>query len=62
MVIDSKVSLTAYSRYVAAESDEERSRFAREHLESVLKHVKELAEKQSRFRGGCSRLCRTFYP
>ncbi len=46
MVIDSKVSLTAYSRYVAAESDEERSRFAREHLESVLKHVKELAEKR----------------
>lgn len=46
MVIDSKVSLTAYSRYIAAEHDEERKQFAQEHLESVRKHIAELSDKR----------------
>ena len=46
MVIDSKVSLTAYSRYAATEDDEERKRFAQEHLDSVRKHIAELSAKR----------------
>ena len=46
MVIDSKVSLTAYSRYVAAESEEEHNREGKLHLVSVKKHIDELATKQ----------------
>ena len=46
MVIDSKVSLTAYSRYIAAEDDEERKHFAQEHLDSVRKHIAELSAKR----------------
>lgn len=45
MVIDSKVSLTAYVDYVNAETDEERERFGRMHLESVRKHIEELNDK-----------------
>lgn len=46
MVIDSKVSLTAYSRYIATEDDEERKHFAQEHLDSVRKHIVELSAKR----------------
>ena len=46
MVIDSKVSLTAYSRYAATEDDEERKRFAQEHLDSVRKHIMKLSAKR----------------
>lgn len=45
LVIDSKVSLTAYAEAVAAESDEERERLLKEHLRSVRRHVDELAVK-----------------
>ncbi len=46
MIIDSKVSLTAFVRLVnASEPDEEASARA-EHLKSVKKHVRELAEKR----------------
>lgn len=45
MVIDSKVSLTAYVDYVNAESEEERERFGRMHLDSVRKHIEELNDK-----------------
>lgn len=46
MIIDSKVSLTAYSNYVAAVNDEERATFAKAHLASVRKHIDELGEKK----------------
>lgn len=46
IVIDSKVSLTAYVGYTAAESEEERRRLMAEHVASVRRHVQELAAKE----------------
>lgn len=46
IVIDSKVSLTAYVRYAEAESETERSQALAEHVQSVKKHVQELALKE----------------
>ena len=45
VVIDSKVSLTAYTDALAAENDEERERLMKSHALSVRKHIDELAEK-----------------
>lgn len=45
IVIDSKVSLTAYVNYVAAEDDIARRTAMAAHVESVRKHVKELSAK-----------------
>lgn len=44
-VIDSKVSLIAYQRYVNAETPEEKERALQEHIKSVRSHVTELARK-----------------
>lgn len=44
-IIDSKVSLVAYERYVNAESPEEKERFLQEHIKSVRQHATELARK-----------------
>lgn len=45
VVIDSKVSLTAYIDYVNAKSEEERSAKLKEHVNSLNKHVDELSKK-----------------
>jgi DNA recombination protein RmuC len=45
LVIDSKLSLTAYSDYVNAESDDARKQALARHMDSVRRHIKELAEK-----------------
>ena len=45
VVIDSKVSLTAYTDALAAEDDSERDRLMKAHAQSVRKHIDELAEK-----------------
>lgn len=45
LIIDSKVSLTAYYESVKAESDAERKTAIKKHLTSVRKHVDELAAK-----------------
>ncbi len=45
VVIDSKVSLTAYTDALAAEDDAERDRLMKAHALSVRKHIDELAEK-----------------
>ena len=45
IVIDSKVSLTAYVRYSEAESEAERRQAMTAHVDSVRKHVQELSSK-----------------
>lgn len=45
MIIDSKVSLTAYSAYTAADDREEKSRLLKSHLQSVRNHIDELSRK-----------------
>ena len=45
VVIDSKVSLTAFVNLVNAENDTEAEEFKRQHVKSVRKHVDELAAK-----------------
>ena len=45
VVIDSKVSLVAYQRYVNAEDPDEKERALQEHIRSVRSHVTELARK-----------------
>ena len=45
IIIDSKVSLTAYSDYVGAEDDEQRKAAIKANYDSIWKHVEELAKK-----------------
>jgi len=45
IIIDSKVSLVAYERFVNAATDEERQRFMKDHLLSIRSHIKGLSEK-----------------
>lgn len=46
IVIDSKVSLTAYVNYINADNDDGRQRFGKAHLLSVRSHLKELETKR----------------
>lgn len=46
LIIDSKVSLTAYERYSNAEEETQRDQALKEHLASVRRHIKELSEKK----------------
>jgi len=45
LIIDAKVSLTAYERSIASDSEEERKKALKEHLQSVRKHIDELSAK-----------------
>lgn len=45
IIIDSKVSLTAYNSYVSAETDEQRASFVKAHLVSVRQHMRILGDK-----------------
>lgn len=45
VIIDSKVSLTAYVDYVNAENEQERQACLKAHIDSIQKHVKELSAK-----------------
>lgn len=45
IIVDSKVSLVAYERWVNATDDEERVRYMKEHLASLKSHVKLLSDK-----------------
>ena len=45
VVVDSKVSLVAYERYVSATDEKEREKALAEHLLSIKTHVKGLSEK-----------------
>jgi DNA recombination protein RmuC len=46
LVVDAKVSLTAYDEYVRADSDDARAVAGRRHLESIRGHIKGLSEKR----------------
>ena len=45
LIVDAKVSLTAYERSISASTDEERKQACKEHLFSVRKHIDQLSEK-----------------
>jgi DNA recombination protein RmuC len=45
LVIDSKVSLTAYTELASADTDTQQEGLLKKHLDSIRKHVKELSEK-----------------
>jgi DNA recombination protein RmuC len=45
LVLDSKVSLTAYSNYFDADDDVKRARFLKNHLDSMYSHIKTLGDK-----------------
>ena len=45
IIIDSKVPLSAWERYVAADQDEEKRQFLKEHIGNIRKHVSDLAAK-----------------
>lgn len=46
IVVDSKVSLTAYERFVTAEDEQIKNQALKEHITSISKHVGELSTKQ----------------
>ena len=45
LIIDAKVSLNAYTRYVNAEDDLERKQALKEHVQAVASRIKELADR-----------------
>ncbi len=45
MIIDSKVSLVAYERFVNEEDEDQRARFLKEHVTSLKKHIEQLSGK-----------------
>lgn len=45
LIIDSKVSLTAYERYATSENEQEKDVFLREHIKSVKDKIKDLSSK-----------------
>ena len=46
MVIDSKVSLTAYEQFVNAVDENEKVQFIKEHVNSLKRHIEQLSEKK----------------
>ena len=45
MIIDSKVTLTAYERYINEEDDNVKSQYLKEHVVSINRHVEQLGNK-----------------
>ena len=46
MIVDSKVSLTAYEQYANSDNDDEKAQFLKEHIASLNRHVTQLSEKK----------------
>ena len=45
LIIDSKVSLVAYERFISSDKEEQRIVFLKEHINSIRSHIKLLSEK-----------------
>ncbi|WP_298306588.1 DNA recombination protein RmuC [Flavobacterium sp.] len=45
MIVDSKVTLTAYERYINEEDDDLKTQFLKEHVISINRHVEQLGNK-----------------
>ena len=45
MIVDSKVSLTAYEKYINEDDEEQKSAFLKEHVNSLKRHVEQLGNK-----------------
>ncbi|MCW9037095.1 DNA recombination protein RmuC [Altibacter sp.] len=45
MIIDSKVSLVAYERFVNEDEEDDRARYLRDHIASLKKHIDQLSAK-----------------
>jgi len=45
VIIDSKVSITAYQKFNEAENEDEKKQYLKEHLQSIKKHISELSQK-----------------
>jgi DNA recombination protein RmuC len=46
MIIDSKVSLTAYEQYINTDDENEKAQFLKEHVNSLKRHIDQLSEKK----------------
>lgn len=46
IIVDSKVSLTAYERYSSEGNQEEQQRWLKDHIRSVREHIKQLSDKR----------------
>jgi DNA recombination protein RmuC len=46
MVIDSKVSLTAYEHFTSSDDETERARYLKDHITSIRNHIKRLSPKE----------------
>ena len=45
LIIDAKVSLTAYERFVNCENSSEKAKYLKQHIESIRNHIKQLSDK-----------------
>ncbi len=62
IIIDSKVSLTAYSRFMEAENQEDRDQALSEHLLSVRRHIDSLSSKEYQKRSTACDFVMMFMP
>jgi len=64
IIIDSKVSLTHYERFISAENEEEQNLNLKSFIESVKKHIKDLSSKeyQNLFENGSPDFVLMFIP
>jgi len=46
MIVDSKVSLTAYEQFVNSEDETQKALFLKEHINSIKRHIDQLSEKK----------------
>ncbi|CAI8360231.1 MAG: Uncharacterised protein [Polaribacter sp. SA4-10] len=46
MIVDSKVSLTAYEQFVNSDDEHDKAQFLKEHINSLKRHIEQLSEKK----------------